>query len=180
MKICIDVGGVLTDYEGDDKTRIINVNGAKETLEKWKSENHELIIISFCKERAAFRRSNRLIEDGDSDLFNFEYYVADKMDKKDVINYIENVHIMIDDNEEVLNKIKEANKNVITIMFQEFNNVQKTKHKKHFLANNWNELSDLIDTIKNNNRSIIYDFVKKDLYQLYTIKEISQKAIFIE
>ncbi len=180
MKICIDVGGVLTDYEGDDKTRIINVNGAKETLEKWKSENHELIIISFCKERAAFRRSNRLIEDGDSDLFNFEYYVADKMDKKDVINYIENVHVMIDDNEEVLNKIKEANKNVITIMFQEFNNVQKTKHKKHFLANNWNELSDLIDTIKNNNRSIIYDFVKKDLYQLYTIKQINQKAIFIE
>ena len=55
---------------------------------------------------------------------------------------------MIDDNEAVLTDIKMKNKLVNTILFQEFNKQQKTSDRRHLLANNWMELSHIVEGIK--------------------------------
>ncbi len=109
MIICIDVGGVLTQYEHKEAfdNPIINVNGALEVLEKWKINGYKVYIISYCKEKSAIFRTTKLETDGHNKFFDFEYYIANKMNKKDVISYIGNVDVMIDDNEEILNKVKE-------------------------------------------------------------------------
>ncbi len=86
-------------------------------------------------------------------------------------------------------------------MFQEFNDVQKSKNKKHLLANNWTELDVLIESINNEkekksnkndllnmdfNHMNFNDFGNKkndskiNIYERYDIKELHGKAIFIE
>lgn len=178
MKIAIDVGGVLTDYEGkESKDRpIINVEGAIDTLTKWKSQNNNLYIVSYCKEKSAIFRTNKLKEDEHGHFFDFEFYTANKYEKFHIINHIQ-ADIMIDDNEQILNNIKQSNPNIITILFQEFNDSQKCSHKKHLLANNWIELDTLVQKI------IIQQKDKGeplDLTNFYTIKNIHDKAIFLE
>jgi hypothetical protein len=182
MKIVTDVGKVLTDYN-KDKTitdKLINVNNSLETLVKWKSLQIEIYICSFCLEKQAYKRTNKLKTDGDDEIFVNEYYIDDKLYKADIISLI-NGDIMIDDNEEVLNRIKEKCPNIITILFQEFNKLKKKSHKKHIIVNNWKELDKFIDKI------LLTNFEKKasqSIYELvsngYNIKELNDKAYFIE
>lgn len=181
MKIVVDVGKVLTDYDKDKSitTKLINVNDSLETLIKWKSIGIDIYICSFCLEKQAYKRTNKLKLDGDDELFIKEYYILDRLYKKDVITYID-ADIMIDDNEEVLNKIKEKHPHVITILFQEFNKLKKKSHKKHIIVNNWKELDKYID-------KILKKFEKKTFlsnYELmsddYNITELNDKAYFIK
>ncbi len=182
MKIAIDVGGVLTEYgkkEDDPEKKIINVENALEVLQEWKNQGHELIIVSFCKEKAAFFRSNKFIDDGHSHLFDYEYYVEDKIYKKDVIYHIK-ADIMIDDNQAVLYSIKLKNKNTKTILFQEFNKQKQRSDRNNLLANNWIEVRDLVNNIvSNKNDKKSEDEEESFLYENYEIKQISEKAIFI-
>ncbi len=180
MKIAIDVGGVLTDYEGNESknNQVINVEGALDALTKWKSQSHNLYIVSYCKEKSAIYRTNKLKEDGQDIYFDFEFYTANKYEKFHIINHIQ-ADIMIDDNEQILNNIKQSNPGVITILFQEFNDSPKRSHKKHLLANDWTELDKLVEKIiireqhKGESSSV-------DLTNFYTIKNIHDKAIFLE
>ncbi len=181
MKIAIDVGGVLTDYEGNEGKEnkdnlVINVEGAIETLTKWKSQSHNLYIVSYCKEKSAIYRTNKLKEDGQYIYFDFEFYTANKYEKFHIINHIQ-ADIMIDDNEQILNNIKQSNPAVTTILFQEFNDTRKKSHKKHLLANDWKELDELIEKIKIQEKD---KGEPLDLTNFYTIKNIHEKAIFLE
>jgi hypothetical protein len=178
MKIAIDVGGVLTQYENSESkdNQIINVNGAIDVLTKWKEQEHTLFILSYCKRKSAEFRTQKLKEDGHSVLFNFEYYTANKYQKYEIINWI-TADIMIDDNEQILNNIKQYNPNVITILFQEFNEVEKRSHKKHLLANNWKEVEELVSKIiLNPNKPVEY----RDLPPDCVINNIHENALFIE
>jgi hypothetical protein len=62
MKIVTDVGKVLTDYNKDKNTidKLINIDNSLETLVKWKSLGIEIYICSFCLEKQACRRTNKL------------------------------------------------------------------------------------------------------------------------
>ena len=177
MKIAIDVGGVMTKYEGRDAPShpIINVEGVIETLSKWKSEGHEIGIVSFCKKKSAIYRSVKLVEEVSSQFFDWEYYVEDRFYKGDVIQHIK-PDIMIDDNEAVLTDIKMKNKRVNTILFQEFNKQQKVSDKRHLLANNWIELSKIVDGIEETKK----DEEESDLYEKYEVEELfeDRKNIF--
>ena len=181
MKIAIDIGKVLTYYTKDKSIidKLINIDNSLEILVKWKSIGIEIYICSFCLEKQAYKRTNKLKNDGDGELFIKEYYISDRLYKKDVITYID-ADIMIDDNEEVLNRIKDKQSHVITILFQEFNKLKKKSHKKHILVNNWKELDKFID-------KIFLKFEKKIFlsnYELisdgYNIKELNEKAYFVE
>lgn len=182
MKIVTDVGKVLTDYNKDKSItdKLINVDDSLEILVKWKSLGIEIYICSFCLEKQAYKRTNKLKKDGDDEIFTNEYYIDDRLYKKDIISII-NPDIMIDDNEEVLNKIKDKCPQVITILFQEFNKLKKKSHKKHILVNNWKELDNFIDKIlltnleKKNSQSI-YELESNN----YNIKELNDKAYFVE
>ncbi len=178
MKIAIDVGGVLTDYEDKESkyNKVINVEGAIDVLTKLKAQSHNLYIVSYCKEKSAVFRTNKLKEDGHDHFFDFEFYTANKYEKFHIINHIQ-ADIMIDDNEQILNNIKQSDPNVITILFQEFNDNPKRSHKKHLLANNWNEVDILVQniTIKE-----IKDKKPLDLENFYSVKNIHDKAIFLE
>jgi hypothetical protein len=181
MKIAIDVGGVLTEYGRNDESekKIINAEGALDVLQEWKSQGHELYIVSFCREKAAFFRSNKFIDDGHSHLFNYEYYVEEKMYKKDVIYHIK-ADIMIDDNQALLYNIKLKNKNTKTILFQEFNKQRQRSDRNNLIANNWMEVRDLVNTIvPNENVGKSEDEEESFLFETYEIKQISEKAIFI-
>ncbi len=178
MKIAIDVGGVLTDYEGNESgdTKIINVDGAIDVLTKLKTQSHNLYIVSYCKEKSAIFRTNKLKLDGDDHFFDYEFYTANKYEKFHIINHIQ-ADIMIDDNEQILNNIKQSNPAVTTILFQEFNDTRKKSHKKHLLANDWKELDELIEKIKIQEKD---KGEPLDLTNFYTIKNIHDKAIFLE
>ncbi len=191
MKIAIDVGGVLTEYENNAgetakpgetiESPIINVSGALDVLTKLKSQSHNLYIVSYCKEKSAIFRSNKLQRDGHSHYFDKEFYTASKYEKYYIINHIQ-ADIMIDDNEEILNNIKKANPLVITILFQEFNDMAKGSHKKHLIANNWMEVDQIISQINPTSKLVSnQDTVEPfDLSTVYTIKNIHDKAIFLE
>ena len=146
MKIAIDVGGVLTRYEGrrDVENPVINVDGALEVLKEWKSQGYELYIVSFCKKKSAIYRSEKLKMHGQDELFKMEWYVEDKFYKSDVIAWIQ-PDIMIDDNEAVLTSIGMKNKKITSIMFQEFNDQQKKKSKMHKIANCWKDVKEIVD-----------------------------------
>ncbi len=178
MKIAIDVGGVLTDYEGNESgdTKIINVDGAIDVLTKLRAQSHNLYIVSYCKEKSAIFRTNKLKLDGHDHFFDYEFYTANKYEKFHIINHIQ-ADIMIDDNEQILNNIKQSDPNVITILFQEFNDNPKGKHKKHLLANNWTEVDELIKNITIGN---ITKGEPLELSNFYTVKNIHEKAIFVE
>ncbi len=150
--------------------------GALDVLAKWKTQGHSIKIVSYCKEKSAIFRTNKLISDGHAHFFDYEFYTASKFQKFHIINHIQS-DIMIDDNEQILNNIKQSDPNVITVLFQEFNESQKSSHKKHLLANNWAELDVLVANL------VIKDRVRSeptDLTQYYTVKNIHDKAIFLE
>ena len=172
MKIAIDVGGVMTKYEGRNAPEhpLINVKGVIETLKKWKSEGHEISIVSFCKKKSATYRSLKLIDEGCSDFFDWEYYVEDRFYKGDVIQHIK-PDIMIDDNEAVLTDIKMKNKRVNTILFQEFNKQQKVSDRRHLLANNWIELSHIVDGMK----EIEKEETESDMYEKYEVEQLFEE-----
>lgn len=59
----------------------------------------------------------------------------------------------------------------------EGNKAPKRSHKKHMLANNWTELDELVNNL------VIKQIDKEEpfyLSNIYTIKKIHDKAIFIE
>ncbi len=176
MRIAIDVGGVLTQYDGAEarENMVINVDGAIEGLEQLKESGFNIFIVSYCKEKSAIFRTNKLKSDFQDIYFDFEYYTTSKLKKCDIINWIQ-ADIMIDDNEQILNNIKESNKDVITILYQEFCKVKKGNHKKHLLADNWAELIELISNIKNIQPK---NFIELPKY--YNIKNLHDKAIFLE
>ena len=101
------------------------------------------------------------------------------MYKKDVISLID-ADVMIDDNEEVLNRIKEKHPHVITILFQEFNKLKKKSHKKHILVNNWKELDKCIDKVLEKFDKKIFLSNNELITDDYNIKELNDKAYFIE
>lgn len=139
MKIAIDIGGVLIG-KGKSHNQLFDVPHSYEALE-YLAINNYLYIVSYCKERMAQYNYEKLI---DLDLFWAQYYVSQKPFKSSIINYLD-CDVMIDDNENILNTIKQNNPKVITILFQQYNKQKKNKHKLHYLANNWIEIIEFLE-----------------------------------
>jgi hypothetical protein len=165
LKIGIDIGGVLS---ADDKNpKLINVSNAFNSLIKFKELGHQLYIISYSKGRRSMLRYEKLVENGHCELFAETYFVSERCYKRDVLNHI-GCNIMIDDKESILDEVKLSNPNIITILYQEFNDQKKNKHKRHLIANNWDELVAKIDGIQVQTYK-----TNIDLYSIYDIKEVS-------
>ena len=63
-------------------------------------------------------------------LFWAQYYVEKKIFKSSVVKYL-NCNVMIDDNENILNIVKQNKPGVITILFQRYNKQKKQSHRHH-------------------------------------------------
>lgn len=182
MKIITDVGKVLTNYDTNVniENKLINISNSLETLSKWKSNGFEIYICSFlCSEKKAYKRINRLKSDGHNGLFNAQYYVTNKLYKKDIAGYIDG-DIMIDDNEEILNQIKLLYPHIVTILFQEFNLLKKKSNKKHFVANNWIQVDKLVDQIMKKFDQKIFLSNCNLLVNKYSVKELDENIYFVD
>ena len=139
MRIAIDIGGVLIG-KCRENNNLFDVPDSLSVL-KHLLNNHRLYIISYSKERMARYNYTAI---SPYNLFWGQYYVEKKSYKSYVIRHL-NCNVMIDDNENILNQIKEENPEVITILFQRYNKQKKRNHKKHYLVENWREIITLIE-----------------------------------
>ena len=165
FRIGIDIGGVLSS--DDSNPLLINVTNALESLIKFKEAGHQLYIISYSKGKRSMKRFEKLVNNKHCDLFKETYFVSERCYKKDVLNYI-GCNVMIDDKESILDEIKCSNPNIVTVLYQEFNDQRKKKHKRHLIANNWEELvSNLsgiqVQTYKTNT----------DIYSMFEITDVT-------
>jgi len=142
--IGIDFGGVLSEHDGGDaehRTTVINMDGAIEAVTKLKNEiKHALAIISFCGFSRARDTKKSMDESGLSKLFDAQFYVKKREDKKYICNYL-GCDFMIDDREFILDDVKTLNPGAVTILF----GGDKGPNQKHHLwAPNWEEVLRLV------------------------------------
>lgn len=147
MKIGIDIGGVLIGKRRENNCLFDVPNSllSLETLVK----NNQLYIISYSKERMARYNYTAI---SPYNLFWGQYYVEKKIFKSSVVKYL-NCNVMIDDNENILNQIKEENPEVITILFQRYNKQKKRSHRKHYLVVDWQEVMNIVERLEIDNCS---------------------------
>ena len=147
MKIGVDIGGVLVG-KGESSNHLFDVPNSLDAL-KYLSSNNYLYIISYCKERRAQISYDQLVDLG---LFWSQYYVSEKSFKSSIISYLD-CDVMIDDRENILDDIKTHNPTVVTILFQRYNKQKKTRHKLHYLAEDWDKVVEIIESIKPSHKS---------------------------
>jgi hypothetical protein len=145
--IGIDFGGVLSVHDGGSSEHTntsINMEGATEGIREL-SKTHQLNIVSFCgKIRAAVTKES-LGNSGLGELFVGQYYVKNKNFKLNICNYL-GCHFIIDDTIEILDHIKESNKEIVTIWFE-----GSELGSDHVVAKDWQEVLSIIEK---------YDFTK--------------------
>ena len=146
MKIGVDIRGVLIG-KGKD-IDLFSVPNSLQSLQLLSKKNL-LYIISYSKENMAQYNYTRL---ADYDLFWTQYYVSDKSYKSSVVNYL-GCDVMIDDNENILNIVKQNKPGVITILFQRYNKQKKQSHRHHYIAEDWLEVMNIIDRLEIDNYS---------------------------
>jgi hypothetical protein len=142
FRIGIDFGGVLSIHDGaaaEHCNTLINMPEAVANVEKLMALGHQLYIISFCGSKRA--RETKMSVDSTQLKFINQYYVKNKDYKREVCDYL-GCHFMIDDRQEILDHIKQHNKQIITIQFGEC----KQQHPRHKYASNWDEVFNIIDT----------------------------------
>ena len=146
MKIGVDIRGVLIG-KGKD-IDLFSVPNSLQSLQLLSKKNL-LYIISYSKENMAQYNYTRL---ADYDLFWTQYYVSDKSYKSSVVNYL-GCDVMIDDNENILNIVKQNKPGVITILFQRYNKQKKQSHRHHYIAEDWLEIVEILDRLEIDNCS---------------------------
>ena len=151
IRIGIDIGGVLIGI-GRENNSLFDVPNSLETL-KTLSEKYRLYIISYSKERMAQSNYNNLIN---YNLFWSQYYVNNKSYKASIVKHL-SCNVMIDDNENILNQVKNENPEVTTILFQRYNKQKKKSHRKHILVDNWVDIITVLERLDPNNNVIEKD-----------------------
>ena len=146
MKIGVDIRGVLIG-KGKD-IDLFSVPNSLQSLQLLSKKNL-LYIISYSKENMAQYNYTRL---ADYDLFWTQYYVSDKSYKSSVVNYL-GCDVMIDDNENILNIVKQNKPGVITILFQRYNKQKKQSHRHHYIAEDWLEVMNIVERLEIDNCS---------------------------
>jgi hypothetical protein len=146
MKIGVDIRGVLIG-KGKD-IDLFSVPNSLQSLQLLSKKNL-LYIISYSKENMAQYNYTRL---ADYDLFWTQYYVSDKSYKSSVVNYL-GCDVMIDDNENILNIVKQNKPGVITILFQRYNKQKKQSHRHHYIAGDWLEVMNIVESLEIDNYS---------------------------
>ena len=146
MKIGVDIRGVLIG-KGKD-IDLFSVPNSLQSLQLLSKKNL-LYIISYSKENMAQYNYTRL---ADYDLFWAQYYVSDKSYKSSVVNYL-GCDVMIDDNENILNIVKQNKPGVITILFQRYNKQKKQSHRHHYIAEDWLEVMNIVESLEIDNYS---------------------------
>ena len=146
MKIGVDIRGVLIG-KGKD-IDLFSVPNSLQSLQLLSKKNL-LYIISYSKENMAQYNYTRL---ADYDLFWAQYYVSDKSYKSSVVNYL-GCDVMIDDNENILNIVKQNKPGVITILFQRYNKQKKLSHRHHYIAEDWLEVMNIVESLEIDNCS---------------------------
>ena len=122
MNIGIDFGGVLSIHDekcdplekGDHVNTSINMPDAIETLLKLKQNGHKLYLISFCGKKRAIETKESLSKY--QDLFENQFYTKDRTYKGFLCNYLK-CDIMIDDRQDVLEKVSENSPFTKNILF---------------------------------------------------------------
>ena len=147
MKIGVDIGGVLIGKRRENNS-LFDVPNSLSSLETL-VENNQLYIISYSKERMARYNYTTI---SPYNLFWAQYYVEKKIFKSSVVKYL-NCNVMIDDNENILNQIKNENPEVITILFQRYNKQKKRSHRKHYLVEDWQEVMNIVEILEIDNSS---------------------------
>jgi hypothetical protein len=117
---------------------------AKECIEDF---NCDLYIISYCGASRAKQTRDSLDSSGLSSFFRYQYYVKEREYKKHICNYL-GADFMIDDREEILNDVNEANPKITTILFGK----KKPQKKVHKWAENWVQVVEIIDEIIDENK----------------------------
>lgn len=145
IRIGIDIGGVLIG-KGRENNSLFDVPNSLETLQTL-SEKYRLYIISYSKEGMAQSNYNNLIN---YNLFWSQYYVDNKSYKASIVKHL-SCNVMIDDNENILNQVKNENPEVTTILFQRYNKQKKKSHRKHILVDNWVDIITVLERLDTNN-----------------------------
>jgi hypothetical protein len=149
MRIGIDFGGVLSvhDKSGEvgevkeHKNTSINMPGALDALEKLSGEN-TLHLVSFCGKRRAIESHRSLKDSGCDRFFTTQTYVKNIKYKKDICKHY-NLHVMIDDRENVLDSVVAFNSSIVTILFGDTPPVSG----RHLHSKNWEEVLDKISQL---------------------------------
>lgn len=139
--ICIDFGGVLSVHDGGSSEHTntsINMEGAIEGIIEL-SKTHQLNIVSFCGKTRAVVTKASLEDSGLGELFAGQYYVKNKNFKLNICDYL-GCHFMIDDRIEILDHIKESNKEIVTIWFE-----GTGQSSDHVVAKDWQEVLSIIE-----------------------------------
>ena len=144
MNIGVDIGGVLIGKRpGKTPNQLFDVPNSYSQLESL-SQNNTLYIISYCGEKTAQRSYEAL---DPHNLFWSQYYVGHKSLKSSVVKYLD-CDVMIDDNEHILNNIKNDNPTVTTILFQRYNKQKKRNHRLHHLVEDWDQVVEILVKVK--------------------------------
>lgn len=159
IRIGLDIGGVLSDV-GDKAVHLIDVPNALESIEtlfnhhnhsaatpEQKKRKYKLYIVSYSSERRSGTRYNKIVANGHGHYFYEQYYVSDRNYKKYVLRHV-NCHVMIDDKESILDDIKKMDNRIVTILFQQYNDQKKTRHRRHLLANSWTDVMNLLEKLE--------------------------------
>lgn len=145
--IGIDFGGVLAIHRGCNVNMLEHINTeidmplALESIEKLKSMNNNLYIISYCGKRRATETNKSINESYVSNYFQDQYYVKGPFKKTYICNYL-GCHFMIDDRIDILDNIKKYNNNIITILFGKSDT--DCVDTSHVCAKDWNDVLKII------------------------------------
>jgi hypothetical protein len=192
IRIGLDIGGVLSDC-GDKAPNLIDVPDALESIDtlynhhrngyhaeanaEKKKRKYKLYIISYSSEKRSGTRYNKIIANGHGHYFVEQYYVSDRSCKKFVLQHVD-CHIMIDDKESILDDIKKYDANLITILFQQYNEQKKTRHRRHLLANSWKDVMTLLETIELPALKTKNNGVKFNIEDMFDVKKLGTDCWF--
>lgn len=142
--IGLDFGGVLSKLtptrSAEHIDTNINMDFAIEVLTKLKATGkYSFRIISYCGYHRAVETAKALADY--AELFDEIYFVKDRMYKGELCKYL-GCHMMVDDRAEILNDVRQKNRNITTVIFG------KKRSYPHKHAMDWNQLFELIEHYK--------------------------------
>ena len=188
IRIGLDIGGVLSDV-GDKAVHLIDVPNALESIDalfnhhrtstspEQKKRKYKLYIVSYSSERRSGTRYNKIVANGHGHYFVEQYYVSDRNYKKYVLRHV-NCHVMIDDKESILDDIKKLDNNIITVLFQQYNDQKKTKHRRHLLANSWIDVMGLLEKLELPAAKTTAATAGDSIYDMFEVKSLGPKCWF--
>lgn len=147
FNIGIDFKGVLFKPDKDNGGNFIEIDNSyfviKYLVEKM---NCNLYLISACGKKKSIFRNNCLIQNGYIEFIKKQFYLGTRKFKYLVCNDL-SCHFMIDDREDILNKVKLFNSKIITILFVEDKNKNEViVNHNHLIVNNWLEILEIISS----------------------------------